>query len=157
MVTLIPAAASNSMCAPDSGNDPRDYSCKLQKLHVGLIGPKFGGSFLTYRSQPGTCGLSSGHRVSSASLCNSVRVMPLYFKIPAYVGNSLLLVVGIILVFQQKVGIGVAIAALGCLNLYLVRKLDVFSHEEVWLASELVKERLREELQKARSRFGSKP
>jgi hypothetical protein len=71
--------------------------------------------------------------------------MPLYIKIPAYVGNSLLLGVGIILVFQQMFGIGVAITALACLNLFLVRKLDVFSHEEVWLASELVKERLREE------------
>ena len=82
--------------------------------------------------------------------------MPLYFKIPAYVGNSLLLGAGIILIFQQMFGMGVALAALACLNLYLVRKLDVFSREEVWLASELVKERLREELQAARNKFARK-
>jgi hypothetical protein len=82
--------------------------------------------------------------------------MPLYFKIPAYVGNSLLLGVGIILLFQQMVGMGLALGALASLNLYLVRKLDVFSREEVWLASELVKERLREELQKARGKFTGK-
>jgi hypothetical protein len=83
--------------------------------------------------------------------------MPLYFKIPAYVGNSLLLGVGIILMFQTMFAMGIALAALACLNLYLVRKLDVFSREEVWLASELVKERLREELQKARNKFARKP
>jgi hypothetical protein len=83
--------------------------------------------------------------------------MPLYFKIPAYLGNALLLVVGVILIFQGTFGIGVAIAALAGLNLYLVRKLDVFSREEVWLAAELVKERLRDELQKARDKFARKP
>ena len=85
-----------------------------------------------------------------------VTIMPLYFKIPAYVGNSLLLGAGIILIFQQMFGMGVALAALAGLNLYLVRKLDVFSREEVWLASELVKERLREELHKARNKFTRK-
>jgi hypothetical protein len=83
--------------------------------------------------------------------------MPLYFKIPAYLGNSLLLLVGVVLIFQGTFGIGVGIAALACLNLYLVRKLDVFSREEVWLAAELVKERLRDELQKARNKFARKP
>jgi hypothetical protein len=76
--------------------------------------------------------------------------MPLYYKIPAYVGNALLLAVGLTIIFEDMVGIGIALAALSSLNLYLVRKLDVFSREEVWLATELVKERLREELQKAR-------
>ena len=85
------------------------------------------------------------------------KVMPLYFKIPAYLGNSLLLLVGVVLIFQGTFGIGVGIAALACLNLYLVRKLDVFSREEVWLAAELVKERLRDELQKARNKFARKP
>jgi hypothetical protein len=75
--------------------------------------------------------------------------MPLYYKIPAYVGNALLLGVGIILLFQGMAGLGVALGALSSLNLYLVRKLDVFSREEVWLASELVKQRMRDELEKA--------
>ena len=83
-------------------------------------------------------------------------VMPLYFKLPAYVGNSLLLGAGIILIFQRMSGMGFALAALACLNLYLVRKLDVFSREEVWLASELVKERLREELANVRKKLGRK-
>jgi hypothetical protein len=87
---------------------------------------------------------------------SAATVMPLYFKIPAYVGNSLLLGAGIILIFQQMFGMGFAFAALACLNLYLVRKLDVFSREEVWLASELVKERLREELEKARKKLAGK-
>jgi hypothetical protein len=81
---------------------------------------------------------------------NSATDMPLYYKIPAYIGNALLLGIGLILMFQDMVPAGVALAALAGLNLYLVRKLDVFSREEVWLATELVKERLREELQKAR-------
>ena len=83
--------------------------------------------------------------------------MPLYFKIPAYVGNSLLVGAGLILIFQQMFGMGFALAEIACLNLYLVRKLDVFSREEVWLASELVKERLREELEKVRKKLAGKP
>jgi hypothetical protein len=75
--------------------------------------------------------------------------MPLYYKIPAYVGNALLLAVGLIIIFQDMVGVGVALAALSSLNLYLVRKLDVFSREEVWLAAELVKQRMRDELERA--------
>jgi hypothetical protein len=78
--------------------------------------------------------------------------MPLYYKIPAYAGNTLLLGAGVILLFQDMVGMGAALTALAGLNLYLVRKLDVFSREEVWLAAELVKERLREELEKARAK-----
>ena len=78
--------------------------------------------------------------------------MPLYYKIPAYVGNTLLLGAGLILLFQEMPVMGVGLSALAGLNLYLVRKLDVFSREEVWLAAELVKERLREELEKARSK-----
>src|SRR5262249_16728991 len=79
-------------------------------------------------------------------------VMPLYYKIPAYVGNTLLLGAGLILLFQEMPVMGVGLSALAGLNLYLVRKLDVFSREEVWLAAELVKERLRDELEKARAK-----
>ena len=78
--------------------------------------------------------------------------MPLYYKIPAYVGNTLLLGAGLILLFQEMPVMGVGLSALAGLNLYLVRKLDVFSREEVWLAAELVKERLRDELEKARAK-----
>ena len=78
--------------------------------------------------------------------------MPLYYKIPAYVGNTLLLGAGLILLFQEMPVMGVGLCALAGLNLYLVRKLDVFSREEVWLAAELVKERLRDELEKARAK-----
>jgi hypothetical protein len=75
--------------------------------------------------------------------------MPLYYKIPAYVGNALLLGAGIILLFQEMAGMGIGLTALSSLNLYLVHKLDVFSREEVWLANELVKQRMRDELEKA--------
>ena len=78
--------------------------------------------------------------------------MPLYYKIPAYIGNSLLFGAGLILLFQDMPIMGLGLAALAGLNLYLVWKLDIFSREEVWLAAELVKERLREELQKARAK-----
>ena len=72
--------------------------------------------------------------------------MPLHFKIPAYLGNALLLLMGVVIVFQEPVLAGILLIALALLNLYLVRKLDLMSREEAWLASELVKQRLREEL-----------
>ncbi len=72
--------------------------------------------------------------------------MPWYYKWPAYVGNALLFLCGIIIVFANSVIAGAAVSALAGLNLFLVYKLDMFSHEEVWLALEVKKAKMREEL-----------
>ena len=72
--------------------------------------------------------------------------MPLYYKWPAYIGNALLLICGLIIVFANSIWGGAAVIALALLNLYLVWKLDVFSREEVWLALEIKKAKMREEL-----------
>ena len=72
--------------------------------------------------------------------------MPLRYKIPGYVGNSLLLLISVIILASRMVAVGGLLGALAALNLYLVYKLDVFSREEVWLAHELEMAKMREEL-----------
>jgi hypothetical protein len=72
--------------------------------------------------------------------------MPLYYKWPAYIGNVLLLLSGLIIAFKNSLWGGGFVIALAVLNLYLVWKLDVFSREEVWLAVEIKKAKMREEL-----------
>ena len=72
--------------------------------------------------------------------------MPPYYKWPAYVGNALLLVCGLIIAAKTSSWGGGVVVALAALNLYLVWKLDVFSREEVWLALEIKKAKMREEL-----------
>ena len=78
--------------------------------------------------------------------------MPLYYKWPAYVGNTLLLVCGLIIVAKNSLTGGALVVALAALNLYLVWKLDIFSREEVWLEAELRKAKMREELQAMQER-----
>ena len=78
--------------------------------------------------------------------------MPFYYKWPAYIGNALLLICGLIIVFANSVWGGAAVIALALLNLYLIWKLDVFSREEVWLALEIKKAKMREELQAMQER-----
>lgn len=78
--------------------------------------------------------------------------MPLYYKWPAYVGNALLLIAGLIIAAENSLWGGGAVVGLAALNLYLVWKLDVFSREEVWLALEIRKEKMREELLALRDR-----
>lgn len=72
--------------------------------------------------------------------------MPLKYKLPAYVGNSLLLLLGAAAVANGWLLFGGGMMALAGLNLFLVRKLDLFSREEEWLAGELRKAQMREEL-----------
>jgi hypothetical protein len=72
--------------------------------------------------------------------------MPLYYKWPAYIGNALLLLAGLIIATKNSALGGGAVTGLAALNIYLVWKLDVFSQEEVWLALEIEKTKMREEL-----------
>jgi hypothetical protein len=72
--------------------------------------------------------------------------MPGYYKWPAYVGNALLLLAGLIIATKDSFWGGAFVTGLAGLNLYLVWKLDVFSREEVWLAHEVKKAKMREEL-----------
>ena len=72
--------------------------------------------------------------------------MPPYYKWPAYVGNVLLLLAGLIIAAKNSFWGGGGVVGLAALNLYLVWKLDVFSQEEVWLALEIKKVKMREEL-----------
>jgi hypothetical protein len=83
--------------------------------------------------------------------------MPLYYKWPAYIGNALLLICGVIIVFANSVWGGSAVIALALLNLYLIWKLDMFSREEVWLALEIKKAKMREELLALEHKGTSKP
>jgi len=78
--------------------------------------------------------------------------MPLYYKWPAYVGNVLLLLSGLIIVAKNSTLGGGLVVGLAALNLYLVWKLDVFSREEVWLETEIRKAKMREELQAMQER-----
>ena len=78
--------------------------------------------------------------------------MPLYYKWPAYIGNALLLICGLIILFKNSPLGGGLVMGLAALNLYLVWKLDVFSREEVWLEAELRKAKMREELQAMQER-----
>jgi hypothetical protein len=72
--------------------------------------------------------------------------MPGYYKWPAYVGNALLALCGLIILATNSTLAGAAVVALAALNMFLVRKLDIFSQEEVWLALEIKKAKMREEL-----------
>jgi hypothetical protein len=78
--------------------------------------------------------------------------MPLRYKIPAYVGNALLIVLGVMIIASGQFVTGVLLAGLACLNVFLVYKLDRFSREEVWLAHEIQMTKLREELLLERKR-----
>jgi hypothetical protein len=72
--------------------------------------------------------------------------MPLQYKIPGYVGNALLLFICLVMIGQGNVAIGLLLAALAALNLFLVYKLDRFSDPEALLARELEMTKMREEL-----------
>ena len=80
--------------------------------------------------------------------------MPLQFKLPGYLGNALLLLLGLIIVASDNLVVGVLLTALAALNLFLIYKLDQFSRPEAWLAHELEIARMREELLAARKRIG---
>jgi hypothetical protein len=82
--------------------------------------------------------------------------MPLRYKIPGYLGNAVLMLIGLF-TFSASVGAAVFLLVLGALNLYLIYKLDQFSHEEVWLAAEVVKARLRQELAAAEDAAAEPP
>jgi hypothetical protein len=79
--------------------------------------------------------------------------MPLQYKLPGYIGNALLLLLGLIMAFSDSAFVGLLLGALAALNLYLVYKLDRFSREEVWLAHELEMTKMREELLEAKKRI----
>ena len=79
--------------------------------------------------------------------------MPIQYKLPAYVGNALLAAIGLIVMATNSFLLGVAFAGLAGLNLFLIRKLDLFSREEGLLALELKKAKMREELLAIQSRL----
>lgn len=78
--------------------------------------------------------------------------MPLQFKLPGYIGNALLLLLGVIILTTDNAVVGVVLGALAALNLFLIYKLDQFSRQEVWLAHELEMTKMREELLVAQKR-----
>jgi hypothetical protein len=63
--------------------------------------------------------------------------MPLKYKLPGYLGNALLVVLGLIVAAQGSLLTGIMLSALGILNVYLVYKLDSYSQPEAALAHEL--------------------
>jgi hypothetical protein len=70
--------------------------------------------------------------------------MPLIYKLPAYGGNALLLLVGLIVISDNPI-FAVMVVALAALNLFLIYKLDRLSQEEGWLAHELEVIKMREQ------------
>jgi hypothetical protein len=69
--------------------------------------------------------------------------MPFIFKLLGYGGNGLLFFLGLIVLFtQENFWPGLFMAGLGGLNLYLIRKIDLYSREEAWLETELRKREL---------------
>ena len=78
--------------------------------------------------------------------------MPLQFKLPGYIGNGLLLLLGVVMAFTGNAAIGLLFGALAALNLFLIFKLDQFSRPEAWLAHELEMTKLREALLAAQKR-----
>jgi len=73
-------------------------------------------------------------------------MMPLQYKLPGYIGNALLLLLSLVVVFSSNAIVRLLLGALSALNLYLVYKLDQFSQEEVWLAHQLEMAKMKEEL-----------
>jgi hypothetical protein len=75
--------------------------------------------------------------------------MPLQYKVPGYVGNALLLLLSVAMLFSENVVVGLLLTALSALNLYLVYKLDQFSSEQGQLAHELEMAKMQEQLLEA--------
>ena len=79
--------------------------------------------------------------------------MPLQYKLPGYIGNSLLLIVSVVMLFQNNAVLGLLMGALSLLNLFLIFKLDTYSRDEGILAHELQMAKMREELAIAQKRL----
>ena len=79
--------------------------------------------------------------------------MPLQYKLPGYVGNALLLLLAVIIMFGDSAVIGLFLGALAALNLFLIYKLDQFSRPDAWLAHELEMAKTREALLEAQKRI----
>lgn len=70
--------------------------------------------------------------------------MPLIFRILGYGGNGILFALGLIAATANDAfWPGLFMVALGGLNLYIIRKIDIYSREESWLETELHKRELR--------------
>jgi hypothetical protein len=80
-------------------------------------------------------------------------IMPLQYRVPGYLGNALLLSLGLFMVGDGNIAIGITLAALSALNLFLVYKLDWFSREEGLLAHQLEIAKMREALLVAKKRI----
>jgi hypothetical protein len=73
--------------------------------------------------------------------------MPLIYRIFGYGGNVLLLLFGLAGMFSEGgAWLGVFMIALAGLNLYLIRRIDLYSREEAWLEAELHKRELRRQI-----------
>ena len=79
--------------------------------------------------------------------------MPLQYKLPGYIGNCLLLIISVVMMFDKNVVAGLLMGALSLLNLFLIFKLDTFSRDEGILAHELQMAKMREELAVAQKRI----
>ena len=79
--------------------------------------------------------------------------MPLQYKLPGYVGNALLLLLAVVIMFGDNAAIGLFLGALAALNLFLIYKLDQFSRPGAWLAHELEMAKTREGLLEAQRRI----
>jgi hypothetical protein len=73
--------------------------------------------------------------------------MPLIYRILGYGGNAVLFAFGLIALIAGAVWPALFLVVVGGLNLYLIRKIDLYSREEVWLQAEVRKRELRRQIE----------
>jgi hypothetical protein len=70
--------------------------------------------------------------------------MPLIFRVLGYGGNGLLCLFGLIALLSSDAPLfSLFMIGLGGVNLHIIRKIDIYSREEVWLEAELRKREMR--------------
>ncbi|MGH6923970.1 MAG: hypothetical protein ACRED5_09545 [Propylenella sp.] len=70
--------------------------------------------------------------------------MPFVFRVLGYGGNGLLCLFGLIALLASDAPLfSLFMIGLGGVNLYIIRKIDIYSREEVWLQAELNKREMR--------------
>jgi len=73
--------------------------------------------------------------------------MPLIYRVLGFGGNGLFLLIGLLALISGEAYVaGIFMVALAGLNLFLIRKIDLYSREEEWLEAEVHKRELRRQI-----------
>jgi hypothetical protein len=73
--------------------------------------------------------------------------MPLVYRILGYGGNAVLFAFGVIAFLGGAFLPSLFLVIVGGVNLYLIRKIDLYSREEAWLQAEVRKRELRRQIE----------